>query len=162
MSALGMSQKRSAACSAPAASHPAGDYTHSLVVRRIRETMNSAYRTLPAIARRAPFNPAFLHPDDLESLGLASGDRVEIISPHGAIPAVVEADEAVRPGVVSMTHGYGGLPGDDEDPAQGASTCRLVSAAQYLEPINAMARMTGVPVRLKATGSLATRVDLDP
>jgi anaerobic selenocysteine-containing dehydrogenase len=126
-----------------------GSYAHTLVVRRIRETMNTAYRALPAIARRRRYNPAFLHPDDLKSQGSEAGDAVEIISPHGSIPAIVEADETVRPGAVSMTYGYGGMPGKDHDyRMEGASTCLLVSADQDLEAINAMARMTAVPVRL--------------
>ena len=36
-------------------------------MRRSRETMNSLGRRLPGLSRR-PYNPCFLHPDDLRAL----------------------------------------------------------------------------------------------
>ena len=60
--------------------------------------------------KRAPHNPAFLNPDELQALGLKTGDRIEISSEHGKIEAVVQVDKALRPGVVSISHCWGGLP----------------------------------------------------
>src|SRR5262249_50632373 len=88
----------------------AGAFTHRLISRRMREVSNTMYHDLPAIRRRRPYNPAYMNPDDLAAQGLASGERVEIVSDHGRIPAIVAADADLRSGVVSMTHGWGGSP----------------------------------------------------
>lgn len=129
---------------------PPPGFTHRLVSRRMRDVSNSMYHDFPAIRHRVPYNPAWMHPDDLAALGLADGDRIEIVSGHGRIPAIVEADADVRPGVVSMSHSWGGLPDDPEPYEQvGAYTGLLISTDQELEPINAMPRMSAVPVRIE-------------
>jgi anaerobic selenocysteine-containing dehydrogenase len=127
-----------------------------LSVRRMREVQNTMYRQLPAIHRQAPFNPLWVHPNDLAALGLRSGDNVELCSKHGRIIAQVEADASMRCGVVSMAHGWGGLPGDDATFNEvGVNTNRLTDTAN-VESINAMPRMSGIPVRLQLFTQQAT------
>jgi anaerobic selenocysteine-containing dehydrogenase len=123
-----------------------------LISRRLREVFNSAGRTSPEIRKRQPFNAAYLHPAELKARGLATGDRVEIASDHGAIPAVVKSDATLRNGVVSMTHGWGGLPGENSYEEEGSSTSLLVSAARDCEKINAMPRMSAIPVNVRRVG----------
>jgi anaerobic selenocysteine-containing dehydrogenase len=119
-------------------------FTHRLAVRRLREAVNTSLRDAPAVRKRMPGNAAQLHPDDLAALGLAEGERALIRSAHGELMARVEADTSLKPGVVTLAHGWGGLPEDGED--EGVNVNRLISAEHWIEPINAMARMTGVPV----------------
>jgi len=129
----------------------------SLVVRRVREVCNAAYRDLPTARRRGAWNPLCAHPDDLERRGLADGDPVEVISDNGRIPAIVRADASLRPGVVSLTHGYGGLP--DEAPdyrAHGSNVAELISLDRDCETLQAMPRMSGVPVRIERRREVAT------
>jgi anaerobic selenocysteine-containing dehydrogenase len=124
-------------------------FTHRLSARRMREVSNTTYQELPAIRRRRPYNPAWLNPRDLEQLGLTSGDKVEIVSDHGRITAFVQADETVRPGVVSMSHGWGPLPDDTDDGGtQGSPVNRLVSSERDVEAINAMPRQSAIPVNI--------------
>jgi anaerobic selenocysteine-containing dehydrogenase len=119
-----------------------------LVVRRTKETINSLGRRIPGLPKH-PYNPCFAHPDDLTELGLAPGQLVEVASSHGAIHAVVEVDRTLRPGVVSMTHAFGGTPGADDDPRRrGANPTRLLSLDADTQTINRMPRMSAVPVRL--------------
>ncbi len=134
-------------------------FTHLLTARRIRDVQNSVHRNVPAIRKRMPFNYAYLHPDDLAALGVDDGGRIEISSDAGAIPAEVKADETVRPGVIQMTHGWGSLPGKTDYDRDGANTGLLISTDRDLEPINAMPRMSSVPVNLRAlqTGAGAAR-----
>jgi len=128
-------------------------FSHRLVVRRMREMMNSHGRELPSIRSRVAFNPAFLHPDDLAALGLESGDRAELVSDHGRIPAIVEADSSLRRGVVSMSHGWGGLPDEARSYEEaGASTNLLISTDRCIEPINAMPRLSAIPVDVVPVG----------
>jgi anaerobic selenocysteine-containing dehydrogenase len=124
-------------------------FTHRLSVRRMREVSNTMYQELPAIHRRRPYNPAWMNPQDLAALGLASGDQVRIVSDHGQITAIVQDDETVRPGVVSMSHGWGPLPEEWTDcTTQGSSTSLLVSSERDCEAINAMPRQSAIPVNI--------------
>jgi menaquinone reductase, molybdopterin-binding-like subunit len=52
---------------------------------------------------------AEIHPDDAGQLGLADGDRVMVESPVGACEALAQITGGVRPGVVAMALGKGGL-----------------------------------------------------
>jgi anaerobic selenocysteine-containing dehydrogenase len=124
-------------------------FTHRLSSRRLREVSNSMYHDFPAIRRRMRYNPAYLHPDDLAASGLAPGDRVRIVSDHDAIEAIVEPDEDVRPGVVSMAHSWGGLPDEGRVEEVGSYTGLLISTDRDLETINAMPRQSAIPVRIE-------------
>ena len=121
------------------------------VGRRLREVQNTMYHHLPEIAARVPHNAAFLHPDDLARLGVGPGELVRITSAHGQIEAPAEADAALRCGVVSMAHGWGGLPGE-EGPEPGVNTNLLTSVLVGRDPINAMPVMNGFPVTVERAG----------
>jgi anaerobic selenocysteine-containing dehydrogenase len=124
-------------------------YSHRLAVRRMREVINSFMHDAPVIRRRTPCNRAQLHPDDLAGMGMAEGDEVEIVGSQGRVRAILEADDSLRPGVVTLSHGWGGLPDEAGRYADaGVNVNLLVSSERYIEPINAMARMTGIPVNL--------------
>jgi len=121
-----------------------------LISRRLQQVCNSSGRSLKGMRAR-PYNPAFLHPADLEHLGLQSGDLAEIRSARAAIVAVVEPDDTLRRGLVSMTHAFGGLPDRETDVRQtGANTGRLLSVDRDLQPYTSQPRMSNVPVAVKA------------
>ena len=48
-----------------------------------------------------------IHPDDARVLFLATGDAAQCQTERGSINVTVEIDETVRPGVVTLPHGYG-------------------------------------------------------
>ena len=123
------------------------DYPFRLIVRRMRDLNGSIGMGAASIRKRNPFNPLRLNPGDMATRGLAEGMTVDVISPDGRLRAVVAADETLRTGVVSMSHNWGGLGDDPEDYAiNGASTNLLVRADVNYEGINAMPRMTAIPV----------------
>lgn len=124
-------------------------FTHRLTCRRMRNVINSV-TYLPNTRTRHPYNPAFLHPDDLAALGVASGEAIEITSAHGSIAAIATPDERLRPGMVSMTHGWGGLP-DDGIPLHngGSNVAMLISLEQDLDNITFMPRLSAIPVNLR-------------
>lgn len=128
--------------------------THLLVSRREREMMNSFGRDLSVTRKRFPTNPAWMHPEDIAALGLVDGARVRIAAEHDAISAEVRGDASVKRGVISMSHGWGGLVGDDPR-AAGASTTRLVARDRAVQTINAMPRLSGIPVLVKAMETAA-------
>jgi anaerobic selenocysteine-containing dehydrogenase len=128
------------------------EFPFRLAVRRMRDVQNTMYHHLPAIRRRAPYNPAWMHPEDLRCLGIEEGAMVSIISEHGQICAIVRSDSTVRNGVVSITHGWGALPGAGADYHQVGSNPNLLVSARRRDPINAMPVMSAIPVRIERAG----------
>jgi anaerobic selenocysteine-containing dehydrogenase len=110
--------------------------------------MNAPTFAVPA--SRARHNPAFLHPTDLAGLGMVAGDVVEIRSDRAAILAVAEADDTVRPGTVSISHAFGGLPGEDDQDVRevGSNPGRLVADDGVHDRFSGQPRMSNVPVRI--------------
>lgn len=130
--------------------------THRLVVGRLRDVSNTMHHDLPAVHKRWPYNPARFHPDDMAQHGLAAGERIVLVGAHGRIAAIVEADDGLRPGVVTMPHGWGPLPDDTADYEDcGACTSLLVSTDCEIETINGMPRMTAIPVRIERQAATA-------
>jgi anaerobic selenocysteine-containing dehydrogenase len=128
-----------------------GRFPLRLICRRIREVSNTSCRHFPSARERVPHNPLCAHPDDLDRFGLVDGDQCRVTSPNSSIPAILRADRTLKRGVVSMTHGFGGLAGEEIDyRLSGASTSLLVSLDRDCEPLQAMPRLTGIPVRLDA------------
>jgi len=132
---------------------PGTPFTHHLVSRRVRETVNTLGRELTAVRRRMPYNPLALHPDDLAGLGLSENDRVRVVSEAETVEAIVSSDPTVPRGAAAINHGWGGLPGDGDVAEVGVATSRLVTTSSGIETINAMPRMTAIPVRIEKVGS---------
>ncbi|MFA7601908.1 MAG: molybdopterin-dependent oxidoreductase [Novosphingobium sp.] len=128
---------------------PAGGHSHLMVSRRMNRVMNSLGSNLAGTLRHDPANPAYLNPSELEALGLSPGDRVEIASDHGRIETIAQPDKAVRRGVVSIAHCWGGLPGEE---GPGANTNLLIATDRHLTDINMMPRMSAVPVSVRKAG----------
>jgi anaerobic selenocysteine-containing dehydrogenase len=78
---------------------------------------------------------------------VSPGDLVSIRSEHDVVTGVAEADRDLRPGVVSMSHGFGANPGEDEDPREfGANTNRLLRADAEFDRVTGIPRMGALPV----------------
>jgi len=124
-------------------------FSHLLVSRRIPNVFNSVGRDVSQLTRHGAHNPAFINPDDLDALGLASGDIIEIRSARASILGVAEAAPDVRPGVISMAHAFGDIPGQDDDVrALGGNTGRLCDARNDTEPYTGIPRMSAIPVNI--------------
>ena len=126
---------------------PAEGFSHLMISRRMNRVMNTLGNNLQATLRHDPGNPAYLHPDELAGLGVTPGDRLEIASAHGRIVAVAQADKDLRKGVVSISHCWGGLPG--ESGGAGANTNLLIATDSDVQPINAMPLMSSLPVTIR-------------
>lgn len=124
-------------------------HTFRLVSRRLKHVLNSLGREIPGLARVGTTNFAYIHPDDMTSLGLAASDLVEITSPTSSLIAVVEASAQVKRGVVSMSHSWGGSVTDEAVRTQGSPTNRLCTTDSGYDPINGMAIQSAIPVALR-------------
>jgi len=132
-----------------AACDPSG-YPLRLISRRMMTAYNSSARDLPALRAKWAYNPAFMHPAELERRGLAPGDVIEIHSDHARILGVVEADPTVREGLVSMSHSFGDTPEQDGDVrAIGSNTGRLTSVERDYDRFSGLPRMSNIPVRVE-------------
>ena len=134
------------------AERPEADaFTYRLISRRMLEVYNSTGEHLPGLRRRWPYNPAFMHPDDLATLGVRAGDVVRIDSAHDFIYGVAAETTDVCPGVVSMAHARGGEPERDAEVRTiGSTTNRLVSVERDFEPISGIPRQSAIPVNVRA------------
>lgn len=127
-----------------------GAFPFRLVSRRLPNVYNSSGRDLPAHLRKRSHNPAYLHPSDLASLGVEPGDVVRIESARASILGLVEAAPELRPGVVSMPHGFGDAPErDGELRTIGSSTNRLVADDRGYDPYSGIPVMSGIPVKVQ-------------
>jgi len=127
------------------------DYPFLLISRRLREVYNSAGRDLPNFTRKATYNPAFMNPEDLSALGIASGAVVKIESSRGAIIGVAEAEAGLRRGVVSMAHAFGDAPDRDHDFREiGSTTGRLINNQRDFDPYSGIPRMSSIQVNVEA------------
>ena len=135
--------------------YDADRFPFRLVSRRMKHVVNSLGRELPVLGRVGTTNPAYLHPDDLEALGVADGDLVRIESPHGAVVGVAAAADDVKTGVVSMAHSWGGSSDSPDDVrGHGVPTNRLVTTDDGFDPITGMAVQSAIPVRVEAVGTI--------
>ena len=131
-----------------------GDFPFRLISRRLPNVYNSSGRDIAKLNGRRPYNPAFLHPDDLVRLGLARGDLVEIRSSRAAILGVAEPAPEVRPGVISMAHCFGDAGGPDDETDErireiGSNTGRLVDNEGVFDPHTGIPRMSAIPVAIR-------------
>lgn len=124
-------------------------FSHLLASRRMRDFFNSNGRFVETVRDRNPYNPAYLNPGEFGKLGINPGDKVEIESAHGRVIAIVEEDASLRPGVVSMAHGWGDPPGSNADVEQaGTAVNRLIDTEHHYEPVNSMPHMSAIPVNI--------------
>jgi anaerobic selenocysteine-containing dehydrogenase len=132
------------------AAAPGPDFPMRLCSRRMRDVMNTAFQNISPMRERTPGNPAWLHPAEIARLGFAPGAEVDIVSSHGRLRTTLASDDTLRTGMVSMSHGWGRLPDSTLPAWPGASTALLISSELDCQTINAMPRLSAIPVRIEA------------
>jgi anaerobic selenocysteine-containing dehydrogenase len=92
-----------------------------------------------------------INPDDAAALGLAHGGLAKVTSRVGAVIVPVEVTDEIRPGVVSLPHGWGhDLPGAELDVAvrYAGVNSNLLTDDQAFEALTGTAILNGIPVEL--------------
>ena len=126
------------------------EFTHLLISRRLTHVFNSSGQQLSNLQKKGTTNPAYMNPDDLKALGVESGKLIEIQGAYGMLVGVAEAAKDVKPGVISMAHAWGDLPGNWGDVRQkGSSTNRLIDDHKTYDKITGQPRMTAIPVNVR-------------
>jgi anaerobic selenocysteine-containing dehydrogenase len=124
-------------------------HTLRLISRRLRHVLNSTGQHISGLRAKGGTNHAYMHPDDMESLGLNDGDLIDISSPRASIRGVVAISDDLRPGVVSMAHSWGGTPADDGAVREiGSPTGRLADLRTF-DAITGIPCMSAIPVSVQ-------------
>jgi len=125
-------------------------FSHLLICRRMKMVLNSVGQDFPDSQKQAATNPAWMNEKDVAALGCEAGDVIEIESEVDRILAVVATTDEVEPGVISMAHCWGRPDGGRPDAKSGSNTAQLLSPEREWDPVTGMARMTAVPVNVRA------------
>ncbi|MFD1812183.1 molybdopterin-dependent oxidoreductase [Rhodococcus gannanensis] len=125
-----------------------------LINRRQRRGMNSwLHNALPQ--PDGGQCALLMSPADAAARGLVDGDRVAVTSRITTVAAELRIDVALRPGVVSMPHGWGhdgpGLRTTRSASAPGSNYNALVDDTTELEALTASPIFNGVPVTVART-----------
>jgi anaerobic selenocysteine-containing dehydrogenase len=124
-------------------------HTLRLISRRLRHVLNSTGQHISGLRSKGATNHAYMHPDDATSRGLCDGDLIDITSPRASIRGIVAISDDLRPGVVSMSHSWGGTPEDDGAVREiGSPTGRLADLRSY-DSITGIPCMSAIPVSVE-------------
>ncbi|MER7488234.1 molybdopterin oxidoreductase family protein [Streptomyces sp. NPDC126497] len=122
-----------------------------LVGRRHLRSNNSWMHNVPALTGGSNRCTLHLHPEDAGRLGVRDGEPVRIKGAGGEVTAPAEVTDAVRPGVVSLPHGWGhDRPGTRTRHAAtdpGANVNQLLDGS-LLDPLSGNAVLNGFPVEV--------------
>jgi anaerobic selenocysteine-containing dehydrogenase len=134
---------------------PRDDDGFVLVGRRDLRSNNSWMHNVAVLVKGKPRCTLHLHPDDAGRLGVADGDAVEVVSRTGKVTIDAEVTDAIRPGVVSIPHGWG-----HDHPANRMAVAsrhagvnsNLLADDELVDAVSGNAVLNGIPVTVTAAG----------
>jgi anaerobic selenocysteine-containing dehydrogenase len=134
---------------AAAVNAPPGGMT--LIGRRDLRSNNSWMHNVEVLVKGKPRCTLHVHPDDAARLGLADGADAAVSSRTGRVEVPVEVTDAIRPGVVSIPHGWGhDLDGVELGVARrhpGVNS-NLLADDELIDPLSGNAVLNGIPVEV--------------
>jgi anaerobic selenocysteine-containing dehydrogenase len=129
-----------------------------LVGRRQLRDNNSWLHNAPSLMRGRDRCTLWMCAADAGRLGLRDGQRVRVSSRAGAIAVALEVTDAIRPGVVSLPHGYGhGRHGTRLEVANshaGASVNEITDDT-LLDELSGTSAHNALPVEVQPHGATA-------
>ena len=126
-----------------------------LVGRRHLRSNNSWMHNVSVLVKGKPRCTLQVHPDDAASLGLVDGAPATVTSRVGSVQAPVEVTDAIRPGVVSLPHGWGhDLPGAQLRVAaeHAGVNSNTLSDDEAFDPLSGTSVLNGIPVTVGPAG----------
>lgn len=122
-----------------------------LVSRRHLRSNNTWLHNVPALMKGKDRCTLLIHPDDAARCGIADNDIVTVKSEAGEIRVPVEITDAIKPGVVSMPHGWGhGKPGTRMTVANGSpgANTNVLSPPTFVDQPSGNGVLNGIPVTI--------------
>jgi anaerobic selenocysteine-containing dehydrogenase len=124
-----------------------------LIGRRQLSSNNSWMHNVESLVRGSNRCTAQLHPTDAERIGLNDGDLAVVRSRAGSLRIPVEITDTLRPGVISVPHGWGhdvdGVRGRVAR-ANGGVNSNLLTDDRDLDALTGTAVLNGIPVEVTA------------
>ena len=124
----------------------------TLIGRRQSRSNNSWLHNSRRLVKGPARCTLLVHPQDAAPRRLATGDLAEIESEAGAVTVPVEITDAMRPGVVSLPHGWG----HDRDGirlrvarAHAGASANDVTSELRLDTLSGNAAFNGLPVTVR-------------
>jgi len=128
------------------------DHPFVLIGRRHLRSNNSWMHNVHVLVKGKPRCTMQVNPDDAISLGLGDGDTAVVRSRVGELQVPVEVTDAIRPGVVSIPHGWGhDLDGMQMTVAgdHAGVNSNLLADETLFDPISGNAVLNGIPVEVQ-------------
>src|SRR6266542_4890178 len=120
-----------------------------LVGRRQLRSNNSWMHNLPGLSGGSNRCTVQVHPEDAARLHLEEGKPVLVSSGSGSIDVEVEVTDVMRPGVVSIPHGWGDGNGEvrlSVAAGQPAANSNALAPADLVDALSGNAVLNGIPV----------------
>lgn len=124
-----------------------------LVGRRELKSNNSWMHNINVLTKGSLSCTAHVHPEDAQRFGITDGATIRITSRVGEIEIPAEVTDAVRPGVVSVPHGWGhGVPGTQMAvaAAKAGVNSNILTDDKEIDPLSGNAVLNAIPVTLQA------------
>jgi anaerobic selenocysteine-containing dehydrogenase len=122
-----------------------------LIGRRDLRSNNSWMHNVEVLVKGKPRCTLHVHPDDAGRLGLVDGGEAAVRSRTGEVTVPVEVTDAIRPGVVSIPHGWGhDLDGVELSVARrhAGVNSNLLADEELLDPVSGTSVLNGIPVEV--------------
>ena len=122
-----------------------------LVSRRHLRSNNTWLHNVPALMKGKDRCTLLIHPDDAARSGIGDDDIVTVKSAAGEIRVPIEITDAIKPGVVSMPHGWGhGKPGTRMSVANGSpgANTNTLSPPEFIDEPSGNGALNGIPVTI--------------
>ncbi|WP_077192040.1 molybdopterin oxidoreductase family protein [Streptomyces lydicus] len=122
-----------------------------LVGRRHLRSNNSWLHNVPTLMGGSNRCTLHVHPEDAARLGLTDGEPARLKGDGGEVEVPVEITDTVRPGVVSLPHGWGhDRPGTrlGVAAADPGVNVNQLNAGRLLDPLSGTAVLNGLPILL--------------
>ena len=128
---------------------PADDLV--LISRRHLRSNNSWMHNVSVLVKGKDRCTLLVHPTDAERFGIVDGGRAKVSSEAGSLVVAAELTDALKPGVVSLPHGWGhDRPGTRLSVANehaGVNT-NVLSPGDFIDVISGNAAVNGIPVTI--------------
>ncbi len=132
----------------------ANGFDLTLIGRRGLRTNNSWMHNSKRLTKGADQCTAMLHPEDASARRLDDGELVRLVSQVGEIEVQLKVTDELRPGVISVPHGFGhglreGVSWKHAASLPGASVNDITDPA-VVDELTGNAAFNSVPVRVEA------------
>ena len=126
-----------------------------LVGRRDLKSNNSWMHNIKVLTKGSLSCTAHIHPNDAARIGAVTGTALRIASRVGEVQVPAEVTDSVRPGVVSLPHGWGhSVPGTKLAVAgeKAGVNSNILTDDQVLDPLSGNAVLSAIPVTVEVVG----------